>query len=54
MESEVGFLVGVHALASAVAAIPLVSATLAVNRKKLLWESGINVCFGQDSINDLW
>jgi predicted MFS family arabinose efflux permease len=35
-ESQVGFLVGVYALASAVAAIPLVSATLAVNRKKLL------------------
>lgn len=35
-ESEVGFLVGVYALASAIAAIPLISATLAVNRKKLL------------------
>jgi len=35
-ESRVGFLVGVYALASAVCAIPLVSATLAVNRKKLL------------------
>ena len=35
-ESEVGFLVGVYALASAVAAIPLVSATLALNRKMLL------------------
>jgi predicted MFS family arabinose efflux permease len=35
-ESEIGFLVGVYALASAVAAIPLISATLAVNRKKLL------------------
>ena len=35
-ESEVGFLVGVYALASAIAAIPLVSATLAVNRKALL------------------
>ena len=35
-ESQVGFLVGVYALASAVCAIPLVSATLAVNRKKLL------------------
>lgn len=35
-ESEVGFLVGVYALASAVAAIPLVSATLAFNRKTLL------------------
>ncbi len=35
-ESQVGFLVGVYALASAVFAIPLVSATLAVNRKKLL------------------
>jgi predicted MFS family arabinose efflux permease len=35
-ESEVGFLVGVYALASAVAAIPLVSATLAMNRKTLL------------------
>ena len=35
-ESEVGFLVGVYALASAIAAIPLISATLAVNRKRLL------------------
>ncbi len=35
-ESQVGFLVGVYALASAVAAIPLVSATLAINRKLLL------------------
>ncbi|MGV8958821.1 MAG: MFS transporter [Stenotrophomonas sp.] len=35
-ESEVGFLVGVYALASAIAAIPLVSATLALNRKSLL------------------
>ncbi len=35
-ESEVGFLVGVYALASAFAAIPLISATLAFNRKTLL------------------
>ncbi len=35
-ESQVGFLVGVYALASAVFAIPLVSATLSVNRKTLL------------------
>ena len=35
-ESKVGFLVGVYALASAIAAIPLVSATLALNRKMLL------------------
>ncbi len=35
-ESQIGLLVGVYALASAVAAIPLVSATLAVNRKTLL------------------
>lgn len=35
-ESDVGFLVGVYALASAVAAIPLVSATLSFNRKSLL------------------
>ena len=35
-ETQVGFLVGVYALASAIAAIPLVSATLAVNRKMLL------------------
>ena len=35
-ESDVGFLVGVYALASAIAAIPLVSATLAFNRKTLL------------------
>ncbi len=35
-DSDVGFLVGVYALASAIAAIPLVSATLAFNRKTLL------------------
>ena len=35
-KTQVGFLVGVYALASALCAIPLVSATLAVNRKKLL------------------
>ena len=35
-ESQVGFLVGVYALASTVCAIQLVSATLAVNRKELL------------------
>ena len=35
-ESDVGFMVGVYALASAIAAIPLVSATLAFNRKRLL------------------
>jgi len=35
-ENEVGFLVGVYALASAIAAIPLISATLAFNRKALL------------------
>lgn len=35
-EPQVGLLVGVYALASAIAAIPLISATLAVNRKKLL------------------
>ena len=35
-DSQVGFLVGVYALASAIAAIPLISATLAVNRKSLL------------------
>jgi predicted MFS family arabinose efflux permease len=35
-EKQVGFLVGVYALASAVCAIPLVSATLTFNRKKLL------------------
>src|SRR3546814_7951265 len=35
-ESQVGFLVGVYALASAICAIPLVSATLAVDRKTLL------------------
>ena len=35
-ESDVGFMVGVYALASAIAAIPLVSATLAFNRKTLL------------------
>lgn len=35
-DTQVGFLVGVYALASAVAAIPLISATLAVNRKALL------------------
>jgi predicted MFS family arabinose efflux permease len=35
-DTQVGFLVGVYALASAIFAIPLVSATLAVNRKRLL------------------
>lgn len=35
-DSQVGFLVGVYALASAIAAIPLISATLAMNRKTLL------------------
>jgi predicted MFS family arabinose efflux permease len=35
-ESRIGFLVGVYALASAVAAIPLISATLSFNRKTLL------------------
>ncbi|HNP64195.1 MAG TPA: MFS transporter [Woeseiaceae bacterium] len=35
-ESQIGFLVGVYALASAVAAIPMVSATLALSRKTLL------------------
>lgn len=35
-DSQIGFLVGVYALASAVCAIPLVSATLAVNRRTLL------------------
>src|SRR3546814_10131700 len=35
-ESQVGFLVGVYALASAICAIPLVSTTLAVDRKTLL------------------
>lgn len=35
-ETQVGFLVGVYALASAVCAIPLISMTLTVNRKTLL------------------
>ncbi len=35
-ESQIGLLVGVYALASGIFAIPLISATLAVNRKKLL------------------
>ncbi|WP_432280813.1 MFS transporter, partial [Rubrivirga litoralis] len=35
-ENDVGFLVGIYALASAIAAIPLVSATLSFNRKTLL------------------
>ncbi len=35
-ESRVGLLVGIYALASALSAIPLISATLAVNRKRLL------------------
>ncbi|WP_332872502.1 MFS transporter [Pontibaca salina] len=35
-EGDVGFLVGVYALASAIFAIPLVSATLVINRKLLL------------------
>jgi predicted MFS family arabinose efflux permease len=32
-QSQVGFLVGVYALASAICAIPVVSATLGVNRR---------------------
>ena len=47
-ESEVGFLVGVYALASALAAIPLVSATLALNRKTLLM--ALLVGFGASNI----
>ena len=35
-ETQVGFLVGIYALASAIFAIPLISMTLAVNRKALL------------------
>lgn len=35
-ETQVGFLVGVYALASAIFAIPLISMTLSVNRKSLL------------------
>ena len=35
-DSQVGFLVGVYALASAIFAIPLISATLAINRKAVL------------------
>lgn len=35
-ETRIGFLVGVYALASAIFTIPLISATLAVNRKRLL------------------
>ena len=35
-ETQVGFLVGIYALASAIFAIPLISMTLAVNRKTLL------------------
>ncbi len=35
-DNDIGFLVGVYALASAIAAIPLISATLAFNRKSLL------------------
>lgn len=35
-ETQVGFLVGVYALASAVCAIPLISMTLSINRKSLL------------------
>lgn len=35
-QTQVGFLVGVYALASAIFAIPLISMTLAVNRKTLL------------------
>ncbi|WP_019672136.1 MFS transporter [Psychrobacter lutiphocae] len=35
-ETQVGFLVGVYALASAIFAIPLISMTLSVNRKTLL------------------
>lgn len=35
-DTQVGFLVGIYALASAIFAIPLISMTLAVNRKTLL------------------
>lgn len=35
-EAQVGFLIGIYALASAICAIPLVSLTLAINRKTLL------------------
>ncbi|PNK61856.1 MFS transporter [Psychrobacter sp. FDAARGOS_221] len=35
-ETQVGFLVGIYALASAIFAIPLISMTLAINRKTLL------------------
>lgn len=35
-ETQVGFLVGIYALASAIFAIPLISMTLAINRKNLL------------------
>ncbi len=38
-ESKIGFLVGVYALASGIFAIPLISATLSVNRKSCLWRS---------------
>ena len=34
-ETQVGFLVGIYALASAIFAIPLISMTLAINRKTL-------------------
>lgn len=47
-ESDVGFMVGVYALASAIAAIPLVSATLAFNRKALLM--ALLVGFGASNI----
>ena len=53
-ENDVGFLVGVYALASAIAAIPLVSATLAFNRKHLLMMlligfAGTNIVVGLTS-----
>lgn len=46
--AQVGFLVGIYALASAVFSIPLISMTLAVNRKKLLM--GLLIGFSASNI----
>ncbi|WP_220463544.1 MFS transporter [Sediminihaliea albiluteola] len=57
-ENDVGFLVGIYALASAIAAIPMVSATLGLNRKVLLMAlligfAASNIIVGISSSYDL-
>lgn len=43
-ETQVGFLVGIYALASAIFAIPLISMTLAINRKKFITGTASRFC----------